>query len=166
MSDNLGHVPETQFVHTIDNLRVDFENATEGIVYSYYWDFGDGSTSTEQHPSHEYIDAGEYTVTLESSNDCGSSSMSIDVVILESSTTATNDIAGLTNFSVGPNPAYENIRVKADFTEARDISINLISLTGQRYNLGYSTSQSLEQSIETSRLSLVPLVAPVLSVHL
>ena len=32
--------------------------------YSYHWDFGDGSESTEQNPLHAYQNDGEYTVTL------------------------------------------------------------------------------------------------------
>ena len=32
--------------------------------YSYHWDFGDGTTSTEQNPVHTYTKAGNYTVTL------------------------------------------------------------------------------------------------------
>ena len=31
---------------------------------SYLWDFGDGSTSTEENPSHEYTAFGEYNVSL------------------------------------------------------------------------------------------------------
>ena len=46
-------------------LNVSFtDNSTsyDGIV-SWIWDFGDGETSTEQHPTHVYND-GEYTVSL------------------------------------------------------------------------------------------------------
>ena len=32
--------------------------------YDDDWDFGDGETSTEQHPLHHYKDAGKYVVTL------------------------------------------------------------------------------------------------------
>ncbi len=32
--------------------------------YSWYWDFGDDSTSTEQNPTHAYTAPGNYTVTL------------------------------------------------------------------------------------------------------
>ncbi|MEO1257585.1 MAG: PKD domain-containing protein [Bacteroidota bacterium] len=31
---------------------------------SYYWDFGDGNSSTAEHPSHTYAAAGTYTVKL------------------------------------------------------------------------------------------------------
>ncbi len=32
--------------------------------YTWHWDFGDGSTSTQQNPTHVYTKAGTYTVTL------------------------------------------------------------------------------------------------------
>ncbi len=47
-------------------LTVDFsENSTsyDGIA-SWLWDFGDGQTSTEQNPSHQYAQDGVYTVSL------------------------------------------------------------------------------------------------------
>ncbi len=33
-------------------------------ILNWYWDFGDGSTSTQQHPSHVYTASGNYTVEL------------------------------------------------------------------------------------------------------
>lgn len=33
-------------------------------VETYEWDFGDGTTSTEQNPTHTYADVGTYTITL------------------------------------------------------------------------------------------------------
>ena len=45
---------------------VQFTDATHGGMapYTYAWDFGDGSTSTEASPSHTYAAAGDYTVKL------------------------------------------------------------------------------------------------------
>ncbi len=40
--------------------------------YSYQWDFGDGSTSTEKDPLHTFNQAGIYNVILEVENECGS----------------------------------------------------------------------------------------------
>ncbi|MGB3459259.1 MAG: PKD domain-containing protein [Halobacteriota archaeon] len=36
----------------------------DGGIASYAWDFGDGNTSSEQHPTHLYANAGFYNVTL------------------------------------------------------------------------------------------------------
>lgn len=59
-------------------LQVDFIDASTnngpGIITNYLWDFGDGSTSTSQNPSHTYTTAGLYTVTLTVTNDFGCSS--------------------------------------------------------------------------------------------
>jgi PKD repeat protein len=43
-----------------------FTDRSSGGVepYTYDWDFGDGSNSTEQNPTHHYTDYGNYTVTL------------------------------------------------------------------------------------------------------
>lgn len=37
---------------------------------SYFWDFGDGGTSTQTNPTHSYSTAGTYTITLIAENDC------------------------------------------------------------------------------------------------
>jgi len=45
-------------------LTVQFSDSSEGVITSWLWAFGDDSTSTEQHPSHCYGYAGNYTVQL------------------------------------------------------------------------------------------------------
>jgi PKD repeat protein len=57
-----GPVPVT--VHFIDQSL--------NSPTSWLWDFGDGSTSTEQNPTHVYSDIGEYAVSLTVSNSVGS----------------------------------------------------------------------------------------------
>ena len=44
-------------------LTMTFADTSTGAV-SWFWDFGDGNTSTEQNPTHTYAAAGTYTVTL------------------------------------------------------------------------------------------------------
>ncbi|RKX50772.1 MAG: hypothetical protein DRP25_05050 [Thermotoga sp.] len=50
----------------IVNTPVHFHGSAEGGFppYSWYWDFGDGNTSTEQNPEHVYRKLGEYTIKL------------------------------------------------------------------------------------------------------
>lgn len=45
-------------------LTVNFTDQSTGEVTSWSWDFGDGGTSTEQNPSHDYTTAGTFTVAL------------------------------------------------------------------------------------------------------
>ncbi|UCG88703.1 MAG: PKD domain-containing protein, partial [Gemmatimonadota bacterium] len=45
-------------------LFVDFTDLSTGAPTSWEWHFGDGGSSTAQHPTHEYLSAGSYTVTL------------------------------------------------------------------------------------------------------
>ena len=51
---------------SIDKLqgRVKFTNLSSGKAQSYIWDFGDGTTSTEQSPLHVYTKSGYYVVKL------------------------------------------------------------------------------------------------------
>jgi PKD repeat protein len=52
-----------------ESTTVVFSNTTTGPVQSYLWSFGDGKTSTEQNPSHQYTTAGIYSVTLKAIKD-------------------------------------------------------------------------------------------------
>jgi PKD repeat protein len=51
---------------------VHFTNSSSGAAGGYYWEFGDGDTSTAATPNHIYTSAGTYTVTLHaySANGC------------------------------------------------------------------------------------------------
>ena len=59
-------------------LLVQFTDTSTGIVDSWAWDFGDGTTSTLQNPTHTYTAEGNYTVTLTASNDAGESTHSLE----------------------------------------------------------------------------------------
>ena len=47
----------------MDRRQVAFHDDSRGAT-SWKWEFGDGLTSTDQHPVHRYEKAGEYVVTL------------------------------------------------------------------------------------------------------
>jgi PKD repeat protein/acetyl esterase/lipase len=63
--------PFADFVFSSSVAEVMFTNtSTNGDIYA--WDFGDGLTSTDEHPSHIYTSNGDYIVTLvvTSTNGC------------------------------------------------------------------------------------------------
>lgn len=51
--------------------KVHFSDKSTGNPTSWVWDFGDGSTSTEQNPVHVYTGPGRYDITLRVSNVVG-----------------------------------------------------------------------------------------------
>jgi len=45
-------------------LTVTFQSFSTGPIVKYFWDFGDGNTSSEKNPVHTYYQEGTYTVEL------------------------------------------------------------------------------------------------------
>ncbi|MDH7448320.1 Ig-like domain-containing protein [Aquimarina sp. 2201CG14-23] len=63
--------PVANFEATIDCAIASFTNTSINTVDTYLWDFGDGNTSTEQNPTHDYQSSGVYTVSLTTTNSVG-----------------------------------------------------------------------------------------------
>lgn len=61
-ADSLDCVADFSF--SSDDLSVAFENLSQGTDLTYFWDFGDGSTSTEENPVYTYSEPGIYGVCL------------------------------------------------------------------------------------------------------
>ncbi|ALK05598.1 MAG: hypothetical protein AAY43_07680 [Methanosarcina sp. 795] len=62
-------------------LAVQFTDLSQNAA-AWNWDFGDGSSSTEQNPSHIYSTAGDYTISLTASNANGTDSKSSTITVL------------------------------------------------------------------------------------
>ncbi len=68
--------PRAHWTHKVVDMNrrlVAFTDQSVGQVTSWKWEFGDGGTSTEQHPQHAYTRAGDFVVTLEVSGPGGTS---------------------------------------------------------------------------------------------
>ena len=50
---------------------VEFTDQSIGVPYSWFWDFGDGTTDTTQNPTHTYTQNGDYDITLITCNASG-----------------------------------------------------------------------------------------------
>jgi PKD repeat protein len=61
--------------------EVAFTDLSGGFPDTWFWDFGDGSHSTAQHPTHAYPSPGLYTVTLTAGGSCGSDTTTMVEVI-------------------------------------------------------------------------------------
>lgn len=60
---------------------VGFTDESTNNPTSWLWDFGDGNTSTEQDPDHQYAEPGTYTVCLTATNGAGSDIVCQDVAV-------------------------------------------------------------------------------------
>lgn len=75
---NIGNVGETiQFNASIQPL-------TGQPPYSYHWDFGDQTTSTQQNPTHVYSKDGEYTYMFTVTDQAGSSESESGTITISS----------------------------------------------------------------------------------
>jgi len=70
----------------VSGQAVRFTDASTGGPSMWQWSFGDGSTSTSQNPSHPFLTAGSYAVTLTVSRNSASDSASRTVNVVQSST--------------------------------------------------------------------------------
>ena len=105
-------------------LAVTFTDASTGDITNWSWDFGDGGTSTAQHPNHNYTEAGLYTVTLTTTGPGGSNS-----------TTQTGYISV---FSATGNRVTDGQLALYGFEEGTGDTVRDISGTGTPLNLTVS----------------------------
>lgn len=100
-----GNQPAANFSYTVDGRTVTFTN-TSSYSTAYSWNFGDGATSTEENPVHTYATDGNFTVVLTATNDLGTSTKSVDILL--SSAVLTDEVlqGGPWKIRVAPNSIY------------------------------------------------------------
>ena len=77
-----GEDPQADFSFSVTGLTVQFLNQSTGTPpLSYFWDFGDGATSTEANPTHVYGTAGDYVVILTATNSLGTDTLARSVTV-------------------------------------------------------------------------------------
>lgn len=125
LSDSLS--PISNF--TIQNLdpKIDFQN-TGNYGDSYYWDFGDGTFSILENPSHTYSSNGNYTVHFTASNDCGNTTSTQTIQILA---TQLNSHSNIQSWSLYPNPANDLLSLDIKSNSSQKMYLNIYDLTGR-----------------------------------
>ena len=82
----LNRPPVAAFDFSINGLSVDFTSTSsdpDGFITNWLWDFGDGTTSIEQHPSHTFAEANTYIVRLTVTDDDGATTSTIRFVVVQ-----------------------------------------------------------------------------------
>ena len=102
-----GVNPVAGFNYTSNQLDFNFTNLSSG-ANSYLWDFGDGTTSTIQNPTHSYSSPGMYTVTLTVTNNCGTATIIQSVNAVDNSI---SQITQLLSIYIYPNPTQGMVNI-------------------------------------------------------
>jgi len=76
-------------------------NPSEQNGTNYFWNFGDGTSSSLKYPSHQYAAAGSYNVSLTVTNSCNKTNTSTSVVVINGNLPININA----NLNVNPQPA-------------------------------------------------------------
>jgi PKD repeat protein len=105
-------VPEASFTANRTSgeqpLSVQFVDTSSHIPTSWFWSFGDGSSSTESDPSHTYAIDGDYTVTLTATNADGSDTLTKNNYITVTETQDSPAAAFTSSLTSGVSPLTVN----------------------------------------------------------
>ena len=127
----------------LEVLFTDESDPGTSAIASWLWDFGDGGTSDEQHPSHTYDASGDYDVSLTVSTEHGSSTETKTAYITATETSGQNqtdidgngavnasDVQLVINAALGIDTGY-NCDVDGDgATNATDVQLVINAALG------------------------------------
>lgn len=93
----------------------------------YFWNFGDGFTSTDTNPWHDYNSTGNWVVMLVAENSlCPDDTMYLNVSVIDYTTIHENE----NTLKIYPNPFSDKIYLRG-LSSQNTIQINLLSATGE-----------------------------------
>ena len=111
---------------TTNGNIVTFANTSTGAS-SYSWDFGDFTNSSSAAPLHAYAANGNYQVVLTAINGNCTDTTVFNVAI----TVSIEELMGLSNLTIYPNPASETAIISFDNTLGNSFEIQLIDQLGR-----------------------------------
>ena len=120
LEEVIANIVETDFGQEIVNNIVYFSDSSSGAT-SWLWDFGDGYTSTEQHPIHVYSSTGVYNVTLTIN---GGSCVSDNTITID-------EVNSEFNVLIIPNPATDQANVVFSNPITEELIVEFFSVDGK-----------------------------------
>lgn len=113
----------------LPNGIISFSNLSSDAD-SFFWDFGDGNTSSDVNPWNDYLTAGSYTVELIASNSyCAEDTFSLPVVVLES--VSIIELGLNTIISTYPNPVDDQFSLSITAEKELLFQISLLTVEGK-----------------------------------
>ena len=114
---NFQNINDTIFLDSSGSANIDFNNASNGANY-YIWNFGDGSISNLNSPTHSYNSYGIYIVSLEARSDsigtC-SSTYSKSINVINPFSTVDNNFEISKDFTFSVSDKYIELNFENNF---------------------------------------------------
>jgi len=121
--------PSADYYYNINGVNVNFINTSTSAL-SYFWDFGDGDTSTFANPVHIYNKDSIYLVQLIAYNKCNSDTITDTVYYF---------ITGIENYEnendlvhIFPNPVNETMFIYLVTPLSDKINISVFNVLGEK----------------------------------
>ena len=138
--------PVADFTYTIDKNTISFNDNSVGTTTEWFWDFGDGSFSALQNPSHTYLNAAAYYVCFTASNTFGANTICRSVN-LGSAINTTEE----SQITLSPNPTTQNIMLSCP-AAINPETIVVYNINGQVFDVEWASVASSEIQVFTQTL--------------
>jgi PKD repeat protein len=125
---------------------VNVVNSSTGSNLTYFWDFGDGNTSTQAYPSYTYSTAGPFELCLTVSSDSLCTSTYCDSIgaggvvlkgggftinVIQPVVTAINEnVELISDLMIYPNPFQNNVTISLDLLKETQVNVSVTDLLG------------------------------------
>lgn len=145
--------PEPLFTFAINNMTVNFTNATAQLAgLKWLWQFGDADSSLQESPQHTYNNNGTYTVMLTATDSAGNGCSGM---VMQDITIGSTGIQAVSEnnqaFLVSPNPVKANGVVKiANITDGAELILQLFDMSGRLL----STPKILSSDSHSARIKI------------
>lgn len=123
-------------------------NSSTGTNLTYFWDFGDGNTSTMEYPNYTYTASGPFQLCLTVADSLGCTStycdsisgsgivwkqggFTINVISPESTLSINEEAVNTSELSLYPNPVNEILNIKFNLIKESKVELYVTDITGK-----------------------------------
>lgn len=141
---------DTTVVERTVNLTSNTSATGNGGKGNLLWTFGDGSSSTDLNPTHEYTSNGNYSIMLTVVDSCGNSE-SITKNVLIDSDLSVDYSNKLTQLSIYPNPTSGKLNIDFSLNNEDEVTVYVADMLGRKVSSSYvenTISDKIEMNID------------------
>lgn len=125
----VGDIPVADFAWSFQlAYKAQFIDQSLNFPTTYFWNFGDGTASTQSNPLHTFTSNGTFNVCLTVTNSFGSDQTCKDVFITG---VGIEDLAFSANISMFPNPTTGKAMLRFNNGTSSDFTVTVYNVLGE-----------------------------------